>query len=267
MNPKITIPKLLEKKKNGEPIAMLSAYDYPFARMADEAGMDIVLVGDSLAMAVLGHHNTLSVTMEDMMRHTQAVSRGVKNAFLVADMPYLSYQITAEEAVRNAGRFIKEGGAEAVKLEGGSAFAEIIRRLITAGIPVMGHIGLTPQFVHTIGGYKVQGKSPEAAEQLLQEAKVLESAGCFALVIECVPADLAGKMSKALNIPVIGIGAGAQCDGQVLVLHDLLGLNLDFHPKFVKQYTNIGEQSAKALRQYIEEVKARKFPSSDHSFP
>jgi len=262
---KTTIATLKQKKEALEPIVMLTAYDYTFARMVDEAGVDVVLVGDSLGMPVLGYPTTLPVSMEDMIRHTQAVSRGVKKALLVSDMPFLSFQTSKEEAVRNAGILLKSG-AEAVKLEGGKVVAEIVKTLVGFGIPVMGHLGLTPQSVNLFGGYKVQGKTEHASELLLEEAKMLEEAGCFSIVLECIPAQLAKKISQALKIPTIGIGAGNGCDGQVLVIYDCLGLNPDFHPKFVKRFAHLWEEGLKGIQAYIQEVKARSFPDADHSF-
>jgi len=263
---KISIPKLLEKKKNGEKLTVLTAYDYTFARILDEAGIDIILVGDSLGMVLLGYPTTLPVTMEDMIRHTQAVARGTQNALIVGDMPFNSYQASEPEAVRNAGRFLKEGGAQAVKLEGGSSVVETVKRLVSSGIPVMGHLGLTPQSINVFGGYKVQGKSEAAQEQLLRDAEDLQNAGCISVVLECVPASLGEEMSKRLSIPVIGIGAGPKCDGQVLVLHDCLGLTLDLNPKFVKHFAGLKEEAAKGVRGFIQEVKSGKYPDKEHSF-
>ncbi len=262
----MTVTKLLEKKKKGEPITMLTAYDYTFAKLVDEASIDVILVGDSLGMVILGYPSTLPVSMEDMIRHTQAVARGTTNAMVVADMPFLSYQVNEDEAVRNAGRFLQEAGAEGVKLEGGKSVAPIVKRMATAGIPVMGHLGLTPQSVHAFGGYKVQGRSEASARELLADAQALEAAGCFSIVLECVPANLGQEVSRALSIPTIGIGAGNQCDGQVLVLYDCLGLTTDLNPKFVKHFAHLREEVGKGLKQYIEEVKDRRFPSKDQSF-
>lgn len=263
---KITVPTLLEKKKKREPITMLTAYDATFAKLVDEAGIDVILVGDSLGMVVLGHSSTLPVSMEDMVRHTRAVARGCKNALLIADMPFLSYQVNEDEAVRNAGRLVQEGRAEGVKLEGGTEIVPAIRRIVSAGIPVMGHLGLTPQSVNAFGGYKVQGKSQDAARHILSDAKALEDAGCFSIVLECVPGSLGEEISKALSIPVIGIGAGPKCDGQVLVLYDCLGLTADIHPKFVKRFANLKEEASKAIRQYVDEVKSSAFPSQEHTY-
>ena len=263
---KVTIPTLVTKKQQGSPITMLTAYDYSSALLVDKAGMDIILVGDSLAMVMMGLDSTNPVTMEVMLHHGRMVARGAKQAFLVGDMPFMSFQVSVEEAVRNAGRFLQEGGMEAVKLEGGRAMADRVRAITQAGIPVMGHIGLTPQSVSSLGGYKVQGKTAVAAYTLLQDALALQEAGCFSLVLEAVPAPVAGEISRRLAIPTLGIGAGAGCDGQVLVYHDLLGLFDKFQPKFVKQYANIGEQILRALDQYRQEVTEKTFPAESHTF-
>jgi len=263
---KMTVAKLREKKNRKERITMLTAYDYTFARMVDEAGADVVLVGDSLGMVVLGHSTTLPVTMEDMLRHTQAVCRGVSRGMVVADMPFLSYQASEEDALRNAGRFLKETGAEGVKLEGGRSIQNTVRRLVESGIPVMGHLGLTPQSVHAFGGYKVQGKTEEAARKLVEDARALQEAGCFSLVLECVPATLGKEITEALQIPTIGIGAGKYCDGQVLVLYDALGLSTDLHPKFVKRFAGLWDAGIEGLKRYMSEVKDGAFPSDEHSF-
>ncbi|MBK6326082.1 MAG: 3-methyl-2-oxobutanoate hydroxymethyltransferase [Chloroflexi bacterium] len=263
---KVTIPALVTKKQQGNPITMLTAYDYSSALLVDKAGMDIILVGDSLAMVMMGLDSTNPVTMEVMLHHGRMVARGAKQAFLVGDMPFMSFQVSVEEAVRNAGRFLQEGGMEAVKLEGGRAMADRVRAITQAGIPVMGHIGLTPQSVSSLGGYKVQGKTAVAAYTLLQDALALQEAGCFSLVLEAVPAPVAAEISRRLAIPTLGIGAGAGCDGQVLVYHDLLGLFDKFQPKFVKQYANIGEQILRALDQYRQEVTEKTFPAESHTF-
>ena len=263
---KVTIPALVTKKQQGSPITMLTAYDYSSALLVDKAGMDIILVGDSLAMVMMGLDSTNPVTMEVMLHHGRMVARGAKQAFLVGDMPFMSFQVSVEEAVRNAGRFLQEGGMEAVKLEGGRAMADRVRAITQAGIPVMGHIGLTPQSVSSLGGYKVQGKTAVAAYTLLQDALALQEAGCFSLVLEAVPAPVAAEISRRLAIPTLGIGAGAGCDGQVLVYHDLLGLFDKFQPKFVKQYANIGEQILQALAQYRQEVTEKTFPAESHTF-
>lgn len=263
---KVTIPTLVTKKQQGSPITMLTAYDYSSALLVDKAGMDIILVGDSLAMVMMGLDSTNPVTMEVMLHHGRMVARGAQQAFLVGDMPFMSFQVSVEEAVRNAGRFLQEGGMEAVKLEGGRAMADRVRAITQAGIPVMGHIGLTPQSVSSLGGYKVQGKTAVAAYTLLQDALALQEAGCFSLVLEAVPAPVAAEISRRLAIPTLGIGAGAGCDGQVLVYHDLLGLFDKFQPKFVKQYANIGEQILRALDQYRQEVTEKTFPAESHTF-
>lgn len=262
---KITIKTILEKKKKKEKITALTAYDYSFATLLDEAGVDIVLVGDSLGMVVLGYSTTLPVSMEDMIRHTRAVSKGVSTSLIVADMPFLSFQTGEEKGVENAGRLL-QNGAEAVKLEGGSSVEPLVRKLVNFGIPVMGHLGLTPQAIHAFGGYKIQGKSEEAAKLLLKEAKLLESAGCFSIVLECVPKNLAEEITESLQIPTIGIGAGEKCDGQILVLYDCLGLTPDFNPKFAKKFADLRELSLKGVRQYIQEVKSGEFPDDAHSF-
>ncbi len=263
---KITVITLSEKKKKKEPIVMITAYDYPSAQMVDEAGVDIILVGDSLGMVVLGYENTLPVTMEDMLRHTAAVARGAKRAMVVADMPFMSYQLSPEQALENAGRFIKEAKAHAVKLEGGEEVIEAINKITSAGIPVMGHIGLTPQSIHRIGGYRVQGREEEQALKLAKDAKLLEEAGCFSIVLEAVPVDLAKKITESLNIPTIGIGAGPFCDGQVLVYHDILGIYQEFKPKFVKRYANLRKEIIDAVSNYVKEVKDGKFPDEEHSY-
>lgn len=263
---KHTAVTIQKAKEQGEKLAMLTAYDYSMAKLIDEAGIDMVLVGDSLGMVMLGYEDTLSVTMEDMIHHTAAVSRGIKNAFLVADMPFLSYQTSVYDAVCNAGRLIKEGRAEAVKLEGGSAFAEHIRAITNASIPVVAHLGLTPQSFHSLGGFKVQGKSEQAAKKLVEDAKAVEEAGAVALVLECVPAKLAELVTKKLHIPTIGIGAGAGCDGQVLVYQDMLAMFGDFKPKFVKRFGEVGAVMKEAFQTYSQEVKASVFPAAEHTF-
>ena len=262
---KITTHHLRLKKERGEPIAMLTAYDYPTALALDSAGVDAILVGDSLGMVVLGYDTTLPVTMEDMLHHAKAVARGAKTAHLVGDLPFMSYQVSTAEAVRNAGRMLQEGGMDAVKLEGGRHVAGTIEAIVTAGIPVMGHIGLTPQSVHQLGGFKTQGKSADAAHQLVTDAHILEEAGCYALVLEAIPDRLAELISHRLSIPTIGIGAGSGCDGQVLVTHDLLGLFDRFTPKFVKQYANLHAEMGKAFAAYIQDVKQQQFPAPEHA--
>jgi 3-methyl-2-oxobutanoate hydroxymethyltransferase len=262
---KVTTLTLRQKKERGEPITMLTAYDYPTALIMDEAGMDVILVGDSLGMVVLGYENTLPVTMEDMLHHCRAVARGAKTAMLIGDMPFMSYQTSTEEAVRNAGRFLQNGGMDAIKLEGGHERAEAIRMISAAGIPVMGHIGLTPQSVHQLGGFRPQGKSALAAKRLLEDALRLEDAGCFSIVLESVPARLGKLISQKLSIPTIGIGAGAGCDGQVLVTHDALGLFERFTPKFVKKYADLHGEMQRAFTDYIADVQARTFPAAEHT--
>lgn len=262
---KITTLAFREKKKRGEPITMLTAYDYPTALIMDQAGIDSILVGDSLGMVVLGYENTLPVTMEDMLHHARAVSRGAKSALLIGDMPFMSYQASVEEAVHNAGRFLQEAGMDAVKLEGGHERADAVHAIARAGIPVMGHIGLTPQSVHQLGGFRAQGKTAPTARRLLDDALSLEEAGCFSLVLESVPTQLAEIITKELNIPTIGIGAGAACDGQVLVTHDLLGLFERFTPKFVKKYSDLHAEMQRAFQEYIAEVQAKTFPTAEHS--
>lgn len=263
---KVSILDLQQKKAESQPITMLTAYDYPGALLVDEAGIDLILVGDSLAMTVLGHPNTVSVTMDEMLHHCKAVARGAKRAFLIGDMPFMSYQVERSEAVRNAGRFLKEGSMDAIKLEGGREIAETIQAIAAAGIPVMGHLGLTPQTATKLGGFKVQGKTAAAAQRLLEDALILQEAGCFAVVLEAVPAAVAQTVSQELTIPTIGIGAGPDCDGQVLVFHDLLGLFDRFTPKFVKRYADLRQPILEALQAYRREVEAREFPDAAHSF-
>lgn len=255
-----------DSKKNGEKLTMLTAYDYTTAKLLDESGIDSILVGDSLGMVVLGYDDTLSVTMEDMIHHSAAVARGAKNALIVTDMPFMSYQTSVYDAVVNAGRLVKEGKAQAVKLEGGIEFCEHIKAIVNASIPVCAHLGLTPQSINAFGGFKVQGKGKDAAQKLLDEARAVEQAGAFAVVLECVPAKLAKKISESISIPTIGIGAGAGCDGQVLVYQDMLAMYPAFKPKFVKQYTQLGSVMKDAFKQYIAEVKSGAFPSEEHTF-
>ena len=262
---KLTIPDI-RNRKNATPIAEVTAYDYPWARLADQAGMDIVLVGDSLGMVVLGYTDTVSVTMEEMIHHTKAVVRGVEHALVVTDMPFGSCSSSIPAAIDNAVRILKEGRADAVKVEGGVTMAKTVAAMVAAGIPVQGHIGLTPQTATSLGGFKVQGKSAQAAHQLIDDALALEAAGCFSIVLEAIPAPLAEHITSRLAIPTIGIGAGPDCDGQVLVIHDLVGLYDRFTPKFVKQYARINEPVGEALRQYREEVQNRTFPTAAHSF-
>ncbi len=262
---KTTIVDLHHKKERHEVITMLTAYDYPTALAMDEVGVDAILVGDSLGMVVLGYPNTLSVTMEDMLHHCKAVARGTKWAFLIGDMPFMSYQVSTQEAVRNAGRFLQEAAMDAVKLEGGRERVEVIRKIISAGIPVMGHIGLTPQSIHQLGGFRPQGLHAQAATRLLEDALYLQDAGCFSLVLESLPAQLARFISQQLDIPTIGIGAGVGCDGQVLVTHDLLGLFERFTPRFVKRYANLSQIMRNAFAQYCQDVQSRSFPGAEHS--
>ena len=262
---KVTTLTFRQKKERGEVITMLTAYDYPTAMAMDKAGVDAILVGDSLAMVVLGYENTLPVTMEEMLHHSRAVARGAKSALLVGDMPFMSYQVSVEEATRNAGRFLQQGGMDAVKLEGGRERADAVRAITGAGIPVMGHLGLTPQSVNQLGGFRAQGKTASAAKRLLEDAQILEEAGAFSLVLESVPARLGEYISKHISIPTIGIGAGAGCDGQVLVTHDLLGLFERFTPKFVRQYANLHETMHKAFAEYIGDVESKRFPAVEHT--
>jgi 3-methyl-2-oxobutanoate hydroxymethyltransferase len=263
---KVTIHTLRKMKQAGERITMLTAYDATFARLLDTARIDALLVGDSLGMVVQGHSSTLPVTMDQMVYHCAAVTRGVERAHVVGDLPFGSYQVSADEAVRNAIRLVAEGGVEAVKLEGGAEYADVIARIVRAGVPVMGHLGLTPQSVHKLGGYVVQGRSEDKAARLLADAKALEAAGCYALVLEAIPAELAREITSALGIPVIGIGAGVDCDGQVLVSYDLLGMNPTFQPRFVKRYVDLAAIIGEAASRYRDEVKAQEFPAPEHSF-
>ena len=263
---KVTIPALHAKKRRGEPITMITAYDYPGALAVDEAGVDVILVGDSLGMVVLGYESTVSVTMDDMLSHTAAARRGTQFAHLVGDMPFLSYQVDVKEAVRNAGRFLKEAGADSVKLEGGAEMAATVKAIVDAGIAVMGHIGLTPQSASKLGGYRVQGQTRSAARKLLEDALALQAAGAYALVLETTPARVSEFISKQLTIPTIGIGAGAGCDGQVLVFHDLLGYFDRFSPRHNQRYANLRPIIVDAVKQYVSEVNSRAFPTADHSF-
>ncbi len=263
---KNSVATFQKMKDEGTKISMLTAYDYSTAKLVDEAEVNSILVGDSLGMVMLGYEDTLSVTMEDMIHHTAAVSRGAKNALVIADMPFMSYEPSVELAVQNAGRLMKEGRANAVKLEGGVRVAAQIKAITTAGIPVCAHIGLTPQSVNAFGGFKVQGKTEEGAQQMIDDALAIQEAGAFAVVLECVPAKLAALISEKLTIPTIGIGAGAGCDGQVLVYQDMLALFSDFKPKFVKHFGNIGPQMTAAFKAYDEEVKAGTFPAEEHTF-
>lgn len=263
---RVTVPQILDMAKRGERIAMLTAYDYPSARLVDAAGVPIILVGDSLGNVILGYPSTIPVTMEAMIHHTAAVVRGTERALVIADMPFMSYQVSEEEGIRNAGRFMKETGCHGVKLEGGRSVVPLIRRLVRAGIPVMGHIGLTPQSVHQLGGYRVQGRGIDQARALLEDALALEDAGAFSVVLEYVAAPVAKLISDRLEIPTIGIGAGPHCDGQVLVFHDMLGIDPGFHPKHAKLYANLGEIIRDAVTAYIADVQAGAFPDASHSF-
>ncbi|PZR11481.1 MAG: 3-methyl-2-oxobutanoate hydroxymethyltransferase [Archangium gephyra] len=262
----VTIHTLKKLKDAGQKICMVTAYDATFARLFDEAGADVLLVGDSVGMVVQGHESTLPVTMDQMVYHSRAVVRGTKRAHVVGDMPFMSYQNSVEEAVRNAGRLVVEGGVGSVKLEGGQEFAEVISRIVRASIPVMGHLGLTPQSVHKMGGYVVQGRDEDTARKLVADAVALEQAGCYSIVLEGVPMELARTITEKLSIPVIGIGAGKHCDGQVLVSYDLLGLNPHFKPKFVKHYATLGESVKEAAGSYFDEVRSGSFPDEAHSF-
>jgi len=272
-NGKVTVPGLLQRKSNAagslsnsQKITCLTAYDYPTARLIDEAGVDVILVGDSLGMVVLGHENTLSVTIEEMLHHTRAARRGTRRALLVADMPYGSYHTDIAQSIQNAMRFVKEAGAEAVKIEGGERRLELISRLTEAEIPVMGHVGLTPQSLNALGGYRVQGKTFDTAERLIRDARAVEAAGAFAVVLEAIPRELAAQITRELRIPTIGIGAGPECDGQILVIHDLLGLTFHQTPKFARLYADVREIIAKAAKEYCEDVRGGTFPSDGESY-
>ena len=266
MNKKKTVLDIQRMKEEGEKITVLTAYDYPFARLMSQAGIDVILIGDSVGSVVSGYDNTLPVTMEEMLYHTRAVVRGSGGALVVADLPFLSYQIDLRDARLNAGRLIKEGGAQAVKLEGGENVAATIRAIVDMDIPVVGHIGLTPQSIHRMGGFRVQGKKEEQARQLLADARAVQEAGAFALVLEGIPADLGRRITDSVTIPTIGIGAGVHCDGQVLVIHDILGLCEKYSPKFVKKYADVSGIIRGGIEDYIREVKAGEFPDDEHSF-
>ena len=261
-----TINQIKEMKQKGEKITMLTAYDYAMAKIVDEVGIPLILVGDSLGMVVMGYESTIPVTMDDMLHHTKAVVRGTKQAMVIGDMPFMTYHISVDDALKNAARFIQEGGAQAVKLEGGITVAEKVRRIVECGIPVMGHIGLTPQSIHQFGGFKVQGKTPKAAAKLLNDAQALEEAGAFAIVLETVPAPLAALITQRVSIPTIGIGAGIGCDGQVQVINDILGSFTDFIPKHAKQYTRLADIIRDAVTEYHNEVRAGSFPTDEQSF-
>jgi len=262
---RVTIPSLSRRKRRGEKITMLTAYDFTFAQIFDTAGIDVLLVGDSLGNVVQGHETTLPVTLDESLYHTRLVARGARRALVVADMPFGTYQVCAEDALRNAVRCVKEGGAHAVKLEGGTAVHETIARIVAAEIPVMGHVGLTPQAIHRMGGHRVQGRTEKSRARVLADARAVEEAGAFAVVLEGMPVELAREVTEALSIPTIGIGAGPDCDGQVLVMHDLLGLS-DWTPSFVKQYANLGAAASQAARRFAEEVGEQKFPDEAHSY-
>jgi 3-methyl-2-oxobutanoate hydroxymethyltransferase len=264
--PRLTIRDIQHRKRDGEPIVMITAYDQPGARLVEQAGVDFILVGDSLGMVVLGYDSTLPVTLDDMIRHGKAAVRGTSRALVVVDMPFMTYQVNAEDALRNAGRLLQETGAGAVKLEGGAPVAGTVRRIVEAGIPVMGHLGLTPQSVHQLGGYHVQGKTAKAEARLMEDAIAIEAAGAFALVLEVVPAELAKRVSERLRIPTIGIGAGPWCDGQVQVFHDLLGFNDEFLPKHARRYANAADLIRSAARTYADDVRSHAFPTADESF-
>ena len=266
MDKKLTIQDIIMMKQNGEKISMLTAYDASFAGLIDASGIEMVLVGDSLGMVLLGYDSTIPVTMEEMLHHCRAVNRSIKRAVMVGDMPFMSYQVSESEAITNAGRFLKESGCDAVKLEGGTEMCDKVKAISLAGIPVMGHIGLTPQTASQLGGYKVQGRDADSARKLLQSARDLEASGAFSIVLECIPAELSEVITKAVSIPTIGIGAGKHCDGQVLVTHDMVGMFEKFIPSFVKQYANLASQIKEAVATYNEEVKNGSFPSEEQSF-
>ncbi|HEX4335292.1 MAG TPA: 3-methyl-2-oxobutanoate hydroxymethyltransferase [Polyangiaceae bacterium] len=263
---KVTVPAIRERKQRGPKLTAVTAYDATIARLLDDGGADILLVGDSLGMVVQGQPSTLAVTVEEMAYHARAVARGTERAHIVVDMPFMSFQVSSEKALEAAGRLVKEGNAEAVKLEGGVDIAETVKRIVAAGIPVMGHVGLTPQSVHAFGGFRVQGKTEDAAARVLQDAKALEQAGAYAVVLEAMPADLARRITETLDVPTIGIGAGPHCDGQVLVCYDLLGMYREIKPKFVKQYAELGDAVVNAMKTYVSEVQSGSFPEARHSF-
>ncbi len=266
MDKKFTVKDFYKLKQENKKITMLTAYDFTTAKLIDESGIDTILVGDSLGMTMLGYESTIKVTMDDMLHHTKAVTRACKRAFVIADMPYMSYHIDAKEAVYNASRLIKEAGANAIKLEGGQEFVDTIKAIIKAQIPVVGHLGLTPQSINVLGGYKVQGKKDDDKKRLIEDALALQEAGVVAIVLECIPSDLAKDISNKLEIPTIGIGAGKDCDGQVLVIQDMLGLYSEFVPKFVKQYKKLGDEYKNGIKDYIEEVRKGEFPKKEHTY-
>ncbi len=263
---RITPVEIKKRKQTGPRLTMLTAYDYSFAGIIDAMGIDMILVGDSLGMVMLGYDSTVPVTLEEMLHHCKAVNRAVKKAMVIGDMPFMSYQISEDDALRNAGRFLKEAGCDAVKLEGGTSVSPVIKKIVSAGIPVMGHVGLTPQTASSLGGFKVQGRDMKEAERIFEDALSVADAGAFSLVLECVPTELAGLITESIDIPTIGIGAGPKCDGQVLVTHDMLGLFEKFTPSFVKKYCNLAPQIKEALSNYKEQVEAGEFPSSEESF-
>ncbi|MDL2280746.1 3-methyl-2-oxobutanoate hydroxymethyltransferase [Selenomonadales bacterium OttesenSCG-928-I06] len=266
MNSRITKSVFLKRKEENVPITVITAYDYAMAKIIDRCGMDAILIGDSLGNVVLGYDSTLPVTMEDMIHHTKAVCRAAKRAMIITDLPFMSYETSIADGVRNAGRLLKEGGAQAVKIEGGEEIVPVVKAIVSAGIPVMGHLGLTPQSVHQLGGFKVQGKDEQTAQKLINDAKMLEEAGMFSIVLECVPSKLADKVSKSLKIPTIGIGAGNGCDGQVIVINDILGMDADFTPKLAKKYVDLNKIISEAVTSYMTEVVARTFPGEENSF-
>jgi len=263
---KVTAPEIRARKAAGPRISMVTAYDFTMARLVDESGVDMILVGDSLGMVVQGLSNTIPVTLDEICYHGRAVTRGVERAHVVGDMPFLSYQVSATQAVESAGRMLKEGGFESVKLEGGEAFAEHVHRIVRAGVPVVGHVGLTPQSVHAFGGFKVQGRGDDAAEQIVRDARAIEAAGAFCIVLEAIPPDVAARITAEVSVPTIGIGAGAGCDGQVLVCTDLLGLSRGPSPKFAKRFAELGDAAVAAFKQYVNEVRAGEFPDEKHSY-
>jgi len=263
---KVTVPAIRERKRRGPKIAVVTAYDATTARLLDDGGADVLLVGDSLGMVVQGQPSTLAVTVDEMAYHARIVARGTERAHIVVDMPFMSFQVSSEKALEAAGKLVKEGNAEAVKVEGGVEIADTVRRIVSAGIPVMGHVGLTPQSIHALGGFRVQGKSEDAAARVLQDAKALEQAGAYAVVLEAMPADLARRITETIDVPTIGIGAGPHCDGQVLVCYDLLGMYRDIQPKFVKRYAELGDAIVSAMRAYVGDVQSGAFPEACHSF-
>jgi len=263
---KVTVPKVISMKEKSEKISMVTAYDFTGAKIVDEAGIDIILIGDSLGMVMQGKSSTLPVTIEDVIYHTRMVKNGTERALVVGDMPFMSYQVSVEQAVQNAGRLVQEGGAEAIKLEGGREFTDRIKAIVSCGIPVMGHLGLTPQSINIFGRYRVRGKEQKEAKRIIEDAKYLQEAGVFSIVLEAVPLPVAEEITENVNIPTIGIGASKFCDGQVLVFHDLLGLFEEFKPKFVKRYAHLKQDAVKAVRQYIDEVKKGIFPDKEHSY-